>query len=211
MMRMRKRGFTACASIAALLATGLWATTSTPALAGGVSLSIRTPGLAIHAGPPGVAIAVGQPGFYGEIGIGDLPAPPSVVYARPVIIEGRAVGQPMYVHVPPGYEHHWAQHCAFYHACARPVYFVREDWYQHEYVPHYRHLEQMRRARDARVHEHEVAGEHAYEYRERVEHDRAVSRDHHDHGFDHRDAHDRGFGHHDAHADRGHEDNGHDH
>jgi hypothetical protein len=197
MMRMRKRGFTACASIAALVATGLWATTSTPAVAGGVSVSIGVPGLAIHTGPQGVAVAVGQPGFYGEIGVGDLPAPPPVIYTRPVIIEGSPVGPPVYLHVPPGYERHWAEHCAYYHACGRPVYFVQDDWYQHVYVPRYQH-EQVRHDRDEHfrdaTHEREVDhdGDHAYR-----DHDNGARRD-----ADHRD-----YGHDDR--DHGHDDHGH--
>jgi len=177
MVKMRKRGFTAGAAIAALLTTGLFSTLSAPANAGGLSLSVRVPGLAIHAGPPGVAVAVGQPGFYGEVTVGDLPAPPPVIYATPVVVEGRAVGAPMYLHVPPGYEHHWAEHCAYYHACGRPVYFVREDWYQGVYVPRYRHMEEERREREA--HFHEVAREREFAH----DHDRDM---HHDFDRDHR-------------------------
>ena len=44
-----------------------------------------------------------------------------------------------YLRVPPGHEKHWSKHCAQYHACGRPVYFVREDWYQKEYVPRQYH------------------------------------------------------------------------
>jgi hypothetical protein len=43
------------------------------------------------------------------------------------------------LHVPPGHEKHWSKHCAQYNACGRPVYFVRDEWYNNEYVPHYRH------------------------------------------------------------------------
>lgn len=89
----------------------------------------------------GVSISVGQPGFYGQIDIGNVPRPP-VVYAQPVVVapspEYVSV-QPVYLHVPPGHEKHWGKHCAEYHACGRPVYFVRDDWYNNEYVPHYRH------------------------------------------------------------------------
>ena len=46
---------------------------------------------------------------------------------------------PIYLHVPPGHEKHWSKHCARYNACGRPVYFVRDDWYNNEYVPRYRH------------------------------------------------------------------------
>ena len=89
----------------------------------------------------GVSISVGQPGFYGQIDIGNVPRPP-VVYAQPVVVapspEYVSI-QPIYLHVPPGHEKHWGKHCAEYHACGRQVYFVRDDWYNNEYVPRYRH------------------------------------------------------------------------
>ena len=89
----------------------------------------------------GVSISVGQPGFYGQIDIGNVPRPP-VVYAQPVVVAPPpqyVSVQPIYLHVPPGHEKHWGKHCAEYHACGRPVYFVRDDWYNNEYVPRYRH------------------------------------------------------------------------
>ena len=93
------------------------------------------------AGDVGVSISLGQPGFYGQIDIGNVPRPP-VVYAQPVVIERSpeyASAPPIYLHVPPGHEKHWSKHCAEYHACGRPVYFVRDDWYNKEYVPRYQH------------------------------------------------------------------------
>lgn|SRR5689334_4680487 len=93
------------------------------------------------AGDVGISISVGQPGFYGQIDIGNIPRPP-VVYAQPVVI-ARAPeyvsAPPVYLHVPPGHEKHWDKHCAEYRACGRPVYFVRDDWYNNEYVPRYKH------------------------------------------------------------------------
>ena len=89
----------------------------------------------------GISISVGQPGFYGQIDIGNTPRPP-VVYAQPVVIARSpqyVSVEPVYLHVPPGHEKHWDKHCAEYHACGRPVYFVRDDWYNNEYVPRYRH------------------------------------------------------------------------
>jgi hypothetical protein len=83
------------------------------------------------------SIAINQPGFYGQVNIGGFPQP-SVIYAQPVWIQRpqRQVGiQPMYLRVPPGHERNWRKHCGEYGACGRPVYFVREDWYQREYVP----------------------------------------------------------------------------
>ena len=88
----------------------------------------------------GVSISVGQPGFYGQIDIGNVPRPP-VVYAQPVVIARTpeyVSAPPIYLHVPPGHEKHWDKHCAEYRACGRPVYFVRDDWYNNEYVPRYR-------------------------------------------------------------------------
>ena len=96
------------------------------------------------AGDVAVSVRVGEPGFFGQIDIGNVPTPPPVVYARPVVIEQAPeyVGvAPMYLHVPPGHEKHWNRHCHEYNACGRPVYFVRDDWYNNEYVRQHRHGE----------------------------------------------------------------------
>ena len=86
----------------------------------------------------GVSVSVGQPGFYGHIDIGDFPAP-AVIYRQPRIIQRVEVEQaPLYLRVPPGHYRHWNKHCAKYHACGRPVYFVRDSWYDNVYVPQYR-------------------------------------------------------------------------
>jgi hypothetical protein len=89
----------------------------------------------------GVSISVGQPGFYGRIDIGNAP-PPVVLYPQPVIVQPVRVVQPVpvqpvYLHVPPGHAKDWSKHCHKYDACSRPVYFVKNDWYDHVYVPHY--------------------------------------------------------------------------
>lgn len=88
----------------------------------------------------GVSINVDQPGFYGQINIGNV-APPQVIYAQPVIVQQvpEYRGGPVYLHVPPGHEKHWNKHCAEYNACGRPVYFVRDDWYNNEYAPRHGH------------------------------------------------------------------------
>jgi hypothetical protein len=107
-----------------LLFTVIAAVVAAPAFASDVSASI----------------GISQPGFYGQINIGDFPRP-AVIYAEPVWVQRppKVVRvQPVYLRVPPGHEKHWSKHCAQYGACGRPVYFVREDWYQHEYVPYYR-------------------------------------------------------------------------
>lgn len=85
----------------------------------------------------GVSVSVGQPGFYGQIDIGNYP-PPRVIYREPMIIERVHVDHaPVYMRVPPGHAKHWDKHCYEYHACNRRVYFVEDDWYEHEYVPRY--------------------------------------------------------------------------
>jgi hypothetical protein len=86
-----------------------------------------------------VRVAVGQPGFYGQIDIGGYPNPP-VVNPQPVVVAPApeyANAPPVYLHVRPGHERHWKEHCAEYHACGRPVYFVKDDWYNKEYVHHH--------------------------------------------------------------------------
>src|SRR5512134_883239 len=87
----------------------------------------------------GVSVSIGQPGFYGRIDIGNAP-PPVLVYPQPVLIQRVAqpvVVQPVYLHVPPGHAKNWGKHCGKYNACATPVYFVKDDWYNNVYVPHY--------------------------------------------------------------------------
>jgi hypothetical protein len=88
----------------------------------------------------GVSVSIGQPGFYGQIDIGNFPRP-QVIYSRPVVIvhphEGMAPPPPVYIHVPPGHEKNWKKHCHKYNACNRPVYFVRNQWYNNTYVPEY--------------------------------------------------------------------------
>ena len=90
------------------------------------------------------SIGVSQPGFYGQINIGQFPRP-AVIYAEPIWVARPpkvVYVQPIYLRVPPGHEKHWSKHCARYGACGRPVYFVREDWYQTQYVPYYQRHDQ---------------------------------------------------------------------
>ncbi len=89
----------------------------------------------------GVSISAGQPDFYGRIDIGGVPRPPRLVYAQPIVIQPARVSvmqPPVYLHVPPGHQKNWAKHCARYNACAQPVYFVQDAWYNDVYVPYYR-------------------------------------------------------------------------
>jgi hypothetical protein len=88
----------------------------------------------------GVSVQVGEPGFYGRIDVGSFPQP-QLIYRQPVVIQPVPVGvvrEPIYLHVPPGHAKNWRKHCHKYNACGQPVYFVRDGWYNQEYVPRYR-------------------------------------------------------------------------
>jgi len=108
--------------------------------------ALVTASASAFAGDVAVSISVGEPGFFGQIELGNAPSP-AVVYARPVVVEHVPEyrdAPPIYLHVPPGHEKHWSKHCREYNACGRPVYFVRDDWYNNEYVPRHRHGEHDR-------------------------------------------------------------------
>jgi hypothetical protein len=86
------------------------------------------------------------PGVYGQVAIGNSPPPP-VVYAQPVIAQPAPVVvgappvevEPIYLHVPPGHAKNWQKHCHEYHACNRPVYFVKSAEYEPGYRPDHGH------------------------------------------------------------------------
>jgi hypothetical protein len=106
-----------------LLAAAAFLMASAPALAADVAFSM----------------SVGEPGFYGSIDISNYPRP-RLVTAQPVIIQP-VVGvapPPVYMRVPPGHAKRWGKYCHEYRACARPVLFVTDDWYERTYVPQYR-------------------------------------------------------------------------
>ncbi len=88
----------------------------------------------------GVSVQIGEPGYYGRIDIGGFPQP-QLIYPQPIVIQRvpvGVVGEPIYLHVPPGHAKHWRKHCRKYNACGQPVYFVQDGWYREEYVPRYR-------------------------------------------------------------------------
>lgn len=97
------------------LALGTWASAHAQA---GVSLSL----------------GINQPGVYGQINIGNLPAP--ALYApQPVLVApGAAVAAPLYLYVSDAERLDWRRYCGRYNACGRPVYFVREDWVRNRYA-----------------------------------------------------------------------------
>jgi hypothetical protein len=145
------------------------------------------------AGNVGFTISVGEPGFYGQLVLGDRDRP-LLVNARPVIhARGYGWASPVYVRVPDWQRRNWGRYCSRYSACARPVYFVRDDWYRDEYAPRYRR-DHDRYRHDGRSRDWRQSGRH--ERREYRDHDRHEyrgnsSRDgrgHRDRG----DRHDRG-------------------
>ncbi|BCB27196.1 hypothetical protein SKTS_20820 [Sulfurimicrobium lacus] len=90
-----------------------------------------------HAADVGVSVSIGQPGFYGRLDIGDYPQP-QVIYQRPIAIQRVPMNRPpIYLRVPPGHAKHWSKNCHKYNACGERVYFVKDSWYNREYVPRY--------------------------------------------------------------------------
>ena len=107
-----------------------------------VLLLLAASALPAFAADVGVSVSVGQPGFYGRIDIGNAP-PPVLIYPQPVVIQKVYLAQPpppLYLHVPPGHAQKWSKHCHKYDACSRQVYFVKDDWYNNVYVPHYQQV-----------------------------------------------------------------------
>ena len=109
------------------------------------------------------------PGVYGQVVLGNQPPPP-VLYAQPMIARPVVVAQPVavepiYLHVPPGHAKHWRKHCHEYHACDRPVYFVRSA----EYEPGF-NMERWRAEHEHEL-EHGRRGEHGHGDRDRGEHE----------------------------------------
>ncbi len=119
-----------------------------------IAIAIATASIATTAlaADVAVSISIGQPGFYGRIDIGGYPAP-QVIYREPSVVRWVSNDRPpIYLRIPPGHIKHWSKHCHKYNACGERVYFVHDDWYQHEYVPRYqeRHHEYRDDYRDDR-------------------------------------------------------------
>ena len=132
-----------------------------------------------------VSISIGQPGFYGRLDLGDF-GPPPVMYAQPIVVrEVRYRAEPVYLRVPTTHRKNWSRYCGRYDACARPVLFVRDDWYTNTYAPRYRE----------RHHGYRAERQHV-EYREHDRHDRHGRDDKHKKHDKHdkHDKHGRGHG-----------------
>jgi hypothetical protein len=94
--------------------------------------------LAIFAVAIGSAAAASEPGLYGRLDLEGLPKP-DLIHDKPVKATSSFMslfgGKPVYVHVRPGDELHWARHCKRYDACSSPVLFVTESWFLNVYLP----------------------------------------------------------------------------
>jgi len=113
-----------------------------------------------------VSINIGQPGFYGRLDIGGFPPPP-LLFPQPMMVQPVPMDrQPLYLRVPPGHARDWRRYCHRYNACGERVYFVQDNWYRHEYAPHYQerygHRDYGRdeyRREDRRDHREEYRGD----------------------------------------------------
>jgi hypothetical protein len=112
-----------------------------------VAATISAPAFAADVG---VSVSIGQPGFYGRLDMGGYPQP-QVIYSQPRVIERVYVDrEPIYMRVPPGHAKNWRKYCHRYNACGERVYFVQNNWYNHDYAPRYkeRHYHQRNDRRD---------------------------------------------------------------
>lgn len=104
-----------------------------------VAATLSIPALAADVG---ISVSIGQPGFYGRVDIGDYPYPqPQLIYRQPRVINRVYVErEPIYMRVPLNHARNWRNYCHQYGACGEKVYFVQDNWYNHEYVPRYQEL-----------------------------------------------------------------------
>jgi len=120
-----------------------------------VAATISAPAFAADVG---VSVSIGQPGFYGRLDIGGYPQP-QVIYSQPRVVERVYVErEPVYMRVPPGHAKNWRKYCHRYNACGERVYFVQDNWYNHEYAPryqeqHYNHRDDRRDERHDERHD----------------------------------------------------------
>jgi hypothetical protein len=140
------------------------------------------------------------PGIYGRVDIGGRPRP-TLVYARPVIIEQPpphvVMEEPVYLHVPPEHARAWRLHCHEYHACNRQVYFVksveydpdyirarereRQEALRHEQLRHEEHEERHAERREEHEERHDERREERHDDHERRDHDHEHEHEHDDH------------------------------
>ena len=109
-----------------LISFGVWA--SLPAYADDLGISVVLEGEV-------------APGVYGRVEL-SKDSHPDLYYPQPVVIvkEPRySKYKPVYLHVPPGHAKNWGKHCKKYHACERPVYFIKSAEYEESYRREHEH------------------------------------------------------------------------
>lgn len=134
-----------------------------------VATTITIPVLAADVG---VSINIGQPGFYGRLDIGNFPQP-QLINRQPILIERASVSRPpIYLRVPPGHAKHWSKHCRDYNACGERVFFVRDSWYNNDFVPRYQELHRKNNKGDHRGEQRDDRREHQKNGRSDKDHGR---------------------------------------
>ena len=109
----------------------------------------------VHADDAGVSLSIGQPGFFGQINIGGYPKP-QVIYRQPIAIGNVPRNRPpIYLNVPPNHARRWKNHCRDYNACDERVLFVRNKWYNRQYVPRYQQNQQRNQHNDPQQYQNE--------------------------------------------------------
>ena len=100
-----------------------------------LALALGAVGTAMAQPAVSVSIGVNAPGVYGQINIGSPPPAPALLMPQAVVAGPVVVGAPaMYLYVSDAERRDWRHSCFRYHACGRPVYFVREDWVRDRYA-----------------------------------------------------------------------------
>lgn len=151
-----------------------------------------------------VSVNIGQPGFFGRLDIGGYPEP-TLLYPQPMMIRQVEASQPpLYLRVPHYHARHWRSHCHRYHACGERVFFVRDDWYRHQFAPRYREQHPIAPVWHDNRHDHRRDARNPWQDRHDARQDRhAFRQDRHaprrdefrgERGSDHRHDQDRGFG-----------------
>ena len=107
----------------------------------GLSLLASLPSVADDLGINVVLEGEVAPGVYGRVELGKG-SHPAIYYPEPLVIVHEpkySNYQPVYLHVPPGHAKHWRKHCHKYHACERPVYFIKSVEYAESYQREHSH------------------------------------------------------------------------
>jgi len=85
-----------------------------------------------------VTFNIGHPSYYGRLEVDGYPEP-QVLESQTITIERVPVERPpVYLRVPQEQASNWKEYCGKYNACNERVLFVKDDWYNTEYVTTYK-------------------------------------------------------------------------